>query len=337
VLDLGTGCGVLGLLATAWSDRVVAVDRNPRAVQMTDFNARLNGISGIEVRTGDLFDPVAGQKFDLILCNPPFVVSPRSTLMFRDSGVRGDEFCRRLLREAVEYLQPEGICQILANVPHHVDRDWQETLAEWFRGLRCHAMVWVDHAEPVSEYAMSWILQTESQDPEEVPRLFDQWMDYFEAEGITAISYVLVCLRRSPSGREHLSIEERRITGPCGSQVFRWFELQENSPEDNADELLGRSLQLSEGVRLQHEYRMTASGLELETVQVSMDRPLRFVYRMDDKVAQLLACCDGNRTLREVAVHLADRWQRPVEKSLPAIASLARSLLDRGLLQTVSR
>jgi len=335
VLDLGTGCGVLGLLATSWSDRVIAIDRNPRAVQMTDFNARLNDISGIETKTGDLFDPVAGEQFGLILCNPPFVISPRRELMFRDSGMRGDEFCRRLLREAVPHLEADGICQILANVPQYASRDWQDELAGWFRGLGCDAMVWVDRTEPVAEYAKSWILQTESQDAEEVPRLFDQWMDYFEAEGITAVSYVMIALRRNPSGREQVGVEERRIVGPCGTQVLRWFEVQERLHAEEAGDVLDLPLRLIEGIRLQQEYCMASSGLQFEAVQVSMQRPLGFVYRMDEKVAQLLASCDGNLTLREVGMQLAHQWQRPPEQTLPAIANMARSLLERGLLQIV--
>lgn len=57
-LDIGTGTGFLAFLASEHSGRVVATDKSPRAVAMTEFNARLNGIEAIEAVEGDLFEPV---------------------------------------------------------------------------------------------------------------------------------------------------------------------------------------------------------------------------------------------------------------------------------------
>ena len=74
-LDLGTGCGVQSLHLAAHADRIVATDVNPRALSMTRLNASLNGIGRIDVREGSLFEPVAGETFDLIVTNPPFVIS----------------------------------------------------------------------------------------------------------------------------------------------------------------------------------------------------------------------------------------------------------------------
>ena len=72
----GTGSGVHALLAAAHADRVVATDVNARALAFTELNAALNGLSNIECRPGSLFEPVAGETFDLITCNAPYVVSP---------------------------------------------------------------------------------------------------------------------------------------------------------------------------------------------------------------------------------------------------------------------
>lgn len=74
VLDLGTGSGVCAVFAAAHAQRVVAVDINAAAVRCARVNALLNRLEDkIEVRHGDLFQPVAGQRFDLILFNPPFL------------------------------------------------------------------------------------------------------------------------------------------------------------------------------------------------------------------------------------------------------------------------
>jgi release factor glutamine methyltransferase len=73
VLDLGTGTGVLALAAATRGAAVVAVDLDPRAVRCARINALLNGLEArVEVREGDLFAPVAGERFDLVLSNPPY-------------------------------------------------------------------------------------------------------------------------------------------------------------------------------------------------------------------------------------------------------------------------
>ena len=81
-LDLGTGSGILSLDASRFSDLVVATDLNERAVAFARFNARLNGIENIEVIAGDCFAPVAGRRFDLILSNPPFFITPNADYLF---------------------------------------------------------------------------------------------------------------------------------------------------------------------------------------------------------------------------------------------------------------
>jgi len=84
VLDMGTGSGVCAVFAANHARRVVAVDINPAAVRCARINALLNNLDHkIEVRHGDLFAPVAGERFDLILFNPPFLCGTP-----RDAAIR---------------------------------------------------------------------------------------------------------------------------------------------------------------------------------------------------------------------------------------------------------
>ncbi|MBI4850160.1 MAG: methyltransferase [Nitrospirae bacterium] len=114
-LDLGAGCGIHAFMAAKHSERVIAVDLNPRAVQIASFNARLNGLSNVECLEGDLFAPVKGQKFDLVITNPPFVISPETRYIYRDGGLEADQLCRKIVREVPQYLNEGGYCQILCN------------------------------------------------------------------------------------------------------------------------------------------------------------------------------------------------------------------------------
>ena len=140
-LDLGAGGGIQALLAAPHSEKVIATDRNPRAVQFAVFNARLNGITHLEARQGDLFKPVEGEAFDLIVTNPPFVISPERQYIYRDSGLKGDEVCQTIVRDAPRYLNEAGYCVMLCNWAHLKGLDWQERLQDWSKDTGCDTLI----------------------------------------------------------------------------------------------------------------------------------------------------------------------------------------------------
>ncbi|MEP6649858.1 MAG: class I SAM-dependent methyltransferase, partial [Lapillicoccus sp.] len=75
-LDLGTGCGVQALHLAGHSQTVVASDRSERALAFARFTSALAQID-VDLRPGSLFEPVTGERFDLVVSNPPFVITPR--------------------------------------------------------------------------------------------------------------------------------------------------------------------------------------------------------------------------------------------------------------------
>ena len=96
-LDLGTGSGIQALHLAAHAAEVVATDTNSRALALAAATARLNGQQW-DLRAGSLFEPVADDAFDLIVCNPPFVIGDgEQRFSYRDSGVAGDGLCRALI------------------------------------------------------------------------------------------------------------------------------------------------------------------------------------------------------------------------------------------------
>ncbi len=107
VLDMGTGSGVCAVFAARYARRVVAVDINPSAVRCAGINARLNHAEHrIEVRHGDLFAPVSGERFDLILFNPPFLRgTPRDD---RDRAWRSTDVPERFAAGLPAHLKPGG-------------------------------------------------------------------------------------------------------------------------------------------------------------------------------------------------------------------------------------
>jgi methylase of polypeptide subunit release factors len=334
-LDLGTGCGPLALLAARQSERVIATDKNARAAAFTHFNARLNGAANVHVCAGDLFEPVAKSRFNLIVSNPPFVIGPTRRYLFRDSGGAGDEFCRALIRAVPTLLEPDGYCQLMCNFPHEEGRPWPGGLAEWFDGLGCDVLVWVQRTEKISDYAMTWIISTESRDVEKVPRLYDEWMNYFEERRIEAVSYVLVTMRRREDGRGWTDIDDttRQIVGPCGDQVKRCFairEFLERTPSEQA--LLDTRFRLAPEAAIHQEHRMTSDGLAITGATVRLVRGVHYVLNTDLHVAGLVARCDGQHRLGALASQMADGMAIGRERVFPAVVKAVRELAQRGIL-----
>ncbi len=232
VLDLGTGCGIQAMHAARHARRVVATDISRRALEIAALNARLNGIDSIEFRYGSLFEPVAGERFDRIVSNPPFVITPRvdgvPQYEYRDGGLEGDALVEQVVRQAGEHLTPGGIAQLLGNWEYRgagaSSQDGLERVRSWVEGAARgttpgSAMgrgggggggggtvgggatldAWVVERErqDAPTYAETWIRDggTRPGTPE-FERLYVAWLDDFEARGVREVGFGYVLLRR---------------------------------------------------------------------------------------------------------------------------------------------
>jgi len=159
-LDLGTGNAIQALSCAAHSQHVVATDLNPRAVNFAEFSARLNGIDNVEPLFGDGFTPVAGRKFDLIVSNPPFFISPSGRYLFCDNPMDLDQLCRRFVKEAPNYLEECGYFQLLCEWAEVDGQPWQERIDEWLQDNGCDAWVIKGHTQTPQEYSQHRIAET---------------------------------------------------------------------------------------------------------------------------------------------------------------------------------
>jgi release factor glutamine methyltransferase len=111
-LDLCSGSGILGLTAAKLGARATAIDLSRRAVLNARLNARLNRLE-LEVLRGDLFAPVEGRSFDLIVSNPPYIPAPPGTstngaARAWDAGPDGRALLDPICDEAAAHLRPGG-------------------------------------------------------------------------------------------------------------------------------------------------------------------------------------------------------------------------------------
>jgi release factor glutamine methyltransferase len=138
VLDLCTGSGHLAVVAALAGASAVGIDVSRRAVLAVRLNALLNGVHVTALR-GDLFEPVAGRRFDVIVSNPPYLPHPNEELPQRglaraiDAGPRGRAFLDRICAQVGEYLTPGGVL-LLVHSSVCGERETLEALRE--RGLQ---------------------------------------------------------------------------------------------------------------------------------------------------------------------------------------------------------
>jgi hypothetical protein len=197
-LDIGTGCGVLALLAARHSDRVVATDTNPRALNLAAFNACLNDIDNVEWRQGSLFEPIEGSRFDLVVCNPPYVISPDSRFLFRDGGRRGDALSEEIVRRMPSYLEEGGFASILCNWGLREGETVDAPLRRWVEGSGCDAwLLWSATHDPLT-YAAMW---TRARDRATYDAALARWSAYFDELGVASIGLGGMVLRRRSAPR----------------------------------------------------------------------------------------------------------------------------------------
>ncbi len=217
-LDIGTGSGIQSLHLASHAESVVATDTNPRALALAAATARLNGQQW-DLRRGNLFEPVERDAFDLVVCNPPFVVGDgEMRFSYRDSGIAGDGLCRALVEGMTPHLRPGGTAQLLANWIVREDTDWRERVGGWVAASGCDAWVVQRELADPAEYVGLWLsdagedARTAGADRTKATALAEHWLDFFAAERVQGIGMGLITLQHNGSADPSVTMDE--ITGP---------------------------------------------------------------------------------------------------------------------------
>ena len=332
-LDVATGNGIQALLASHHAGAVVATDVNPRALALAALNARLNGVSNIELREGSYFEPAGGERFDLVTCNPPYVISPESSYAYRDSGLPGDTVSRQVVEAAPDVLNEGGFAHILISWAHAADDRWS-TLEDWIVARNCDA--WLLHLgsdDPLT-HASEWLKPVAREDTERFREQLGDWLDYLDRLGAEAIAHGAVILRRRSDGRnwtrkDRISLERLE---QASEHILRVFEAQDylESLEDDT-ELLDAELALVDSHRLEQ----TLVGPELRATTLSLHEGLAFRIGLDEHATALVPLLDGQRPLRAVLAQRASQLGLGSEDAVrfeAAALPVARRLLELGLV-----
>lgn len=376
-LDLGTGCGIQTFHLLAHARRVTVTDLSERALAFTRFNLLLNAAAlkinpqrledRVELLPGSLLEPVAGREFDLIVSNPPFVITPRREgerredwYTYRDGGLPGDQLVAELVRRIPEHLRPGGRAQMLGNWEIHEQpaegpgereqQDWDLRPRAW---LPEGAEAWFIQREelPPEQYAETWLRDAaQNRDPQEFERAYTDYLVDFASRGVSAVGFGMIWLRRPEIAPQQTPLHDgaaarpgaplrrfEEITYPIqqpiaphlGAAVRAWDLLRDL--EDEAFEAL--HLEVAEDVT---EERHQRPGAEHPGgILLRQGAGLRRTELLSTEAAGFVSACDGQLAVGQILDALGALLGWEDEQPRLTLRGQARRLVERGFLGVV--
>ena len=329
-LDLGTGCGVQALHLAGHSAAVVATDVNERALRLTRFNLALNDVrTPVDVRAGSFFEAVAGERFDLIATNPPFVISPGTgeRLVYRDSGLPGDRVVEDIVRTAPRHLTDGGWCQVLANWVIPTGQDWQDRLASWVDD-ECDAYVVQREVVDPASYVELWLKDAGQHGGADYASRYDTWVSWFEQQGIEAVGFGWINLRRSGAAQPVRELLEwpYDVEQPIAPALHAWAAA--------GDVVVDLDSRLVVRPDIQQETVGAPGAADPEVVVLRQQRGLRRARQADTVEAALVGACDGELSVGQILDALAQLLDLDAAQTRATYLPTVRELVADGFLES---
>lgn len=354
VLDLGTGCGIQAMHASRHAHRVVATDISARALELAALNVELNGIEGVEFRLGSLFDPVAGETFDHIVSNPPFVITPRAEGVpeyeYRDGGMVGDALVEAVIGSAGEHLAPGGVAQLLANWEYRGGdggeaggADAFDRVSGWLDASAVPVDAWVIErdVEDAARYAETWIRDGGTRaGTEAFDSLTSAWLDDFEKRAVRSVGFGYVLLRRPTAGEPTLRRLERRHGALGGNEAGLGVHLGES--------LAAHDWQAALDDRAFASHRFVVAGdvTEERHFWPGDESPTAMLLRQgggfgrtvqgDTGLIALVGACDGELSVAAIVAALAQLLDVDEDALSAELVPTVRALVVDGFLTPVA-
>ena len=331
--DLGTGCGFQAMLLARHAAEVVAVDINPHAIALASFNAALNRMSNIDVREGSWFAPVEDERFDIIACNPPYVISPDTSFTYRDGGLTRDHVSRMVIGESARHLADGGFATVLCNWIH--DGDWAAAIRPWIEHTGCDALL-LHYAslDPIS-YAKRWNTELKARDPRAFEATVRRWVDYFRSEQITQIAFGGVILRRRDDASSHwvraLDMADGP-TGSCSDQILRLFDAADFLESPAGQDLFAHAYTMSEGHTIDQTLAYSGGKYSVAPAIFRSVPGLGLQAPVDARALEVLLECKGDRRLGDLVAQTAQDRGEAIETVRQMIGGTVRQLVERGFM-----
>ena len=362
-LDLGCGCGIQTLYLLRHAEYVVATDISARALAFTAFNAALAGVSvagapdagtesvagsesgsdsgagRLELLRGSLLEPVAGRRFDLIVSNPPFVITPPAVreaglplMEYRDAG---GPVLPRLVAGFGEHLEPGASAVMLGNWEHRGAGSWRDAVAAWLpEGLDA----WVVEREvqdPV-EYAAMWLRDgglTPDRDAETFDAALEAWIDDFEVRDVRGVGFGYLIVHRPRRPREPWRLLEEVTTsgqGVLGPHVAEVLEARERLAGLDDEAVADLHPLLAPDVT--EERHLIPGAAEPTVILLRQGGGLGRTLRASTAVAALVGVADGELSVDQIASAVAALTGEDVTALRTEMVEATRRLVTTGFL-----
>lgn len=372
-LDLGVGCGIQTLYLLRHVRQVVATDISTRALEFTAFNVALAGVDSarVQLRQGNLLEPVAGQRFDLIVSNPPFVITPPSVrqaglplMEYRDAG---GPILPALVRGLEDHLNPDGVAVMLGNWEHREGTSWRTSVNQWI-GKSLDAWIIQREVQDPVEYAAMW-LRDGGLTPERSGVAFENalaaWQEDFDSRQVSGVGmgYLVfhapgVAATSGPGGTalEGQAAPEEPASDAAapGAVVEPWRVLEEvpTSGQGALGEHVAQVIAAHEALRGLDDAQVaalklrTASGLSKEEALTPTPVPTAPVIRQAEgfgrviavgmpEVALLSASDEGLLTVAQIAAAVASLTSEDPAAVLADMVAATRTFAHAGMVTIV--
>lgn len=336
-LDVGTGSGVQALHLSEAADAVVVSDLSERALAYAVFNAALNAVSW-DIRRGSMLEPVGGETFDLIVSNPPFVITPRDGSVplfeYRDGGAAGDAIVADLVTGVGAHLEPGGVAQLLGNWEIQRDTDWRERVGAWVADSGLDAWVVQREVQDPAQYAETWARDGgHHAGTAEFQAMYAAWLDDFASRDVEAVGFGIITLHRPSTERERF-VDLMEVRGPVaevmGPSVAAGLAARERLALMNDDELLETVWRAADDVLL--EQQVQAGSSEPFAVTVVQRGGLRLRIPLDTYAAAYVGVADGSMTPRQALVAIATLLEEDGAAVIARVVPMLRYLVANGFL-----
>ena len=336
-VDIGTGSGVQALHLGEHADEVTVTDVSERALGYARFNAALNERDWTVVQ-GSMLEPVEGQEFDLVVSNPPFVITPRSgevpLFEYRDGGRAGDDVVSSLVAGVGSLLAPGGVAQFLGNWEIAEGGRWRDRVGAWCAASGLDAWVVQREVQDPAEYAEVWARDGgHHAGTAEFARMYAAWLDDFASRGVGSVGFGVITLQRPATERApFVDLVEARgpVALPMGPTVEAGLRARTWLAEHDDAQVLAERWRVAEDVTEERHSRPGA--LDPAVILLRQGGGLRREVRIDTLGAAYASVADGELTADQAFVAIAGLLNEDVEGARRAGAALVRDLAADGLL-----
>jgi methylase of polypeptide subunit release factors len=333
-LDFGTGSGILALLLSKQAESVLATDINPRAILFAQMSAALNGLENVEFVTGDGLEPVKGRRFDQVVANPPFFVSPTKDFVFCHTSMELDGFCRALVQNVPDYLNDDGFFQMISEWVQLEGQPWTARLADWFSAPGCDVMIWKAFDYNIGKYAQERLFESNPLNPENDSEVFHSKIRFFQDKQVAGISGGLIAMHKRV-GQNWVRIQELNQTPhvPFGEDVLRRFTGYTVVKSVADEELVLFKPKLAPAARLRQESEAAEGVWKPVYQRLEIIEGLLGSLAVDPLVSSVIARFDGSRTVSDIAAEVTKSTGADLGVVEGEVLRLVRRLAEDGFIE----